>query len=201
MSQINNTAVQPLSRLDIRNFANQIRQFSAPDSPNYFPVIDWFENILCPKIDFNYDYPEQKDMGDNHGLTSHEKRMIYIREDVYQRALMGHGRDRATIIHEVGHALLHPPQRVVHARNFKTPLKLKPYEDPEWQAKAFATEFLMPLEKLCIGMRVLELSNIFGISNESAKFQVGVYEREGYIKINRPANVDALTGPQISWKK
>lgn len=46
-------------------------------------------------------------MGAKHGETIPSENRIRIREDVYERACNGYGRDRLTMAHELGHLLLH----------------------------------------------------------------------------------------------
>lgn len=68
---------------------------------------------------------------------------------VYDRVQQNDGRARFTLAHELGHCMLHAaqlhklnlnPGRVVLYRR----VDLKPYNDPEWQANAFAGALLMP---------------------------------------------------------
>lgn len=66
---------------------------------------------------------------------------MYIREDVYENANNGQGRDRFTIAHELGHLILQHNHILARTSSLMTH---KPYEDSEWQADNFAAEFLMP---------------------------------------------------------
>lgn len=74
----------------------------------YFPVVPFLENklpILVP--DFQLEILPKKEMGYKHGETRPSEKQIRIREDVYLGAVAGHGRDRMTIAHEIGHLFLH----------------------------------------------------------------------------------------------
>lgn len=46
-------------------------------------------------------------MGTKHGETPKRKQNCSIREDVYERACNGYGRDRLTMTHELDYLLLH----------------------------------------------------------------------------------------------
>lgn len=134
-----NLKARPISRNQLIHLANSIRN-QLQITGNYFPVdlVIEFVHLLAPG--YRFEVLEEKDMGDNHGLTQYQDRIIQIREDVYDRACCGEGRDRMTIAHEIGHAILHT-DTLISARDFGA---IKPYEDPEWQAKAFAGHLLIP---------------------------------------------------------
>lgn len=69
-------------------------------------------------------------MGAKHGETIPSENRIRIREDVYERACNGYGRDRLTMAHELGHLLLHRVETITLAREDGD---ISPYKDPEWQ--------------------------------------------------------------------
>ena len=108
------------------------------------------------------------DMKNNHGETLIGKNTIKIREDVYERAYAGYGRDRLTIAHEIGHLILHKPENIslTRADNVAIPA----YLNPEWQANAFAGELLAPYDVIQ-GKSLMEISNTFGVTVDAAKIQ------------------------------
>lgn len=193
-----NIAVKGLARRDIRKLTQHVRQITQVSQYKKFCVVHWFEDRFCDLMGFTYDICEAQDMGDNHALTRHENKHIYIREDIYNRARQGHGRDRATVIHEVGHALMHTPDRVVYARNFQE-AEIPTYAQPEWQAKVFAGEFLAPVSLMELGMCAADVADQFGISHDAALVQMGAYVKEGLMMLNGPARRGA--DPQIIWMK
>ena len=65
-----------------------------------------------------------------------------IRENVYERALEGSGRDRLTMAHELWHLLFHEKSNISYSRMDAS--EVPTYRNPEWQADAFAGELLMP---------------------------------------------------------
>ena len=107
----------PLSRMDIRRRARVIRKIAGEDNKLYFDIVK-FLDVTLPKIDpeFNLVIEDKESMGDCHGLTYPDKNEIHIREDVYNRALEGSGRDRLTMAHELFHVLQHEKSNISYAR-------------------------------------------------------------------------------------
>ena len=56
------------------------------------------------------------DMPQAYGVTNPGTETMKIREDVYEGAIKGNPRDRFTLCHELGHYLIHFPERVTFAR-------------------------------------------------------------------------------------
>lgn len=108
-------------------------------------------------------------MPDKEGETFPSLNTIKIREDVYEKATQGDGRARFTILHEVGHLLMHDNDRVALCRKSDN-VPLKTYEDPEWQADAFAGELLIA-EHLVRDMSVNEIEIHCGASHAAAEYQ------------------------------
>ena len=128
---------------------------------------------LLPKL-FRCDYQivPAEEMGEKHGETQLLEGIVRIREDVYEGAIKGVGRDRFTICHEFAHLLLHSSlcQNVSLARMDDRNIPI--YENPEWQANVFAAEFMMPYSKLRSGMRVNEVMTAYGVSRAAAECQL-----------------------------
>ncbi len=169
----------PLSRAEIRSLAWEVRSNLSLDKKPYLDVIAMFEWILPQVFDeFTFEYCGTNEMGENHGLTNVKNKTILIREDVYERACDGRGRDRMTIAHEIGHLMLHSEGRVFMRRGTG---EIKAYRDPEWQAKAFAAELLIPSHFANTFGTLIEASRGFGVSTAAAKFQLGTLANEGIL--------------------
>lgn len=160
----------PLSRNDIRRYARKIRKALNIDNELYVDVAALLENIVREiDPDFDFEVKTFEEMGNMHGLTLLEENKIFIREDIYDGANRGNGRDRMTIMHEFGHYLLHNELRLGLARVGDNE-EVKPYRDPEWQAKAFAGEFLIP-EHLTRNLKPEQIAEYCGVSYMAAVYQ------------------------------
>ncbi len=157
-----------LSRNDIASFAKEIRKILGIENSLYVNLLKLIE-IVLPQIDpeFDYEIIDEKSMADM-GLTLPEKHIMLIREDTYNGAVHGNKRDRFTLAHEIGHYLLHDIQSISLARKDEN---VPSYQDPEWQANAFAAEFLM-CRSLVAGMSQAEISEACGVSMESVGYHL-----------------------------
>lgn len=167
----------PLSRPDIRLLALNLRQQLGLANDLRFPILEFVEQVL-PMMDKDYCFQvmEEDELGTSHGLTERDGNMttIKIRSDVYDRAYAGEGRDRGTVAHEAGHYLMHAKSPTLHRHFGGT---LRSYEDPEWQAKCFQGELLVP-KHLAEGKSVAEIVKRCGVSSIAAEYQLKLY-RDG----------------------
>ena len=162
------TIATPVSRSDLRRMARQVRALADSEDALYFNIVRFVEQDLY-KWDSEYEFEvvDKSTMGDCHGRTYPDKHKIEIREDVYENAVAGKGRDRLTIAHEVGHYMLHESENLALARAEVIP----DYRDPEWQATAFGGELLVP-SHLVQGMSEEEVAERCGVSLQSARYQL-----------------------------
>ena len=141
--------VPPRSRKNLRNVATQLLMHCEISGPPIL-IVEILEFHLT-NLGVTYEYLPRQEMGDDHGRSFPNDGRIQIREDVYERACEGRGRDRLTIAHEIGHVILHGglPLR----RSVVSPDSIRTFESSEWQANAFAGELLMPLRLGARSMR------------------------------------------------
>jgi len=170
----NATIAKPVSRRFLQDLAYTIRKkFRLEDCSN-FPVVRFVEFIL-PSLDPEFVLeiiPINEMPKDCYADTCVAEHVMRIREDVYEGAVGGNGRDRFTIAHEIGHYFLHGPDRVSHAR-LRGNQSVPAYMDPEWQGNAFAAELLMPRD-LIQGYSVAEVVKCCGVSYQAARIQLGL---------------------------
>lgn len=166
-----------LSRRDIRSLTSIVRKICGCESEPFFPIVQVIESDLLSFLapGFHYEIRDLVDMGNNHGLTLIEDGALRFREDIYNRACCGKGRDRMTLAHELGHAMLHVPARLARRMDDD----MKPYEDPEWQAKCFAGELLISYDHLLSLNRMGDVSKVFGVSEDAARIHCGSLKRSG----------------------
>lgn len=164
----------PMNRAEIRNLALQVRSNFGFASTLRFPIMEFVE-LALPQFDKNYSFEvvERRELGQSHGLTVREGDhvTIKIREDVYDLACGDAGRDRGTVAHEVGHYLMHARSPSLH-RHFGG--EIRTFEDPEWQAKCFQGELLVP-KHLVHGMSAIAVAAACGVSVQAAEYQLKLY--------------------------
>ena len=165
---------EPLSRKNIRNMARKIRRIDGSFRQYYFDIVHFLE-VTLPRLDSNFTFwvRTREEMGECHGLTYPDRNEIQIREDVYERAYSGSGRDRLTMAHELFHLLQHEKENISFARVEKN-RRVETYRSPEWQADALGGELLVP-HHLIGGMTAEEISIKCGVSLAAAEFQLRKY--------------------------
>lgn len=163
-------AVEPLSRKNIRGITRGLREQFGLKNALFFPVIQFIEWVL-PELGMDYEVVSPSEMGDAYGVTHTRKGIMKIREDVYIGACEGQPRHRFTLCHELGHFLLHTPDRVSFARG-----DVPAYMEPEWQANAFAGELMAPYN-LVKNMDPYEISAKCGMSLKAAQIQYNEYRK------------------------
>lgn len=167
--------VKPLSIKKIREITQVMRDVSDTTNLAYFPVVEVVE-LFLPRVlpNFSFEVLCKKDLEDRLGLTYPDRPAIYIRDDIYQKAIAGEGLGRFTFAHELGHLLLHEAS---FARNVSTAKPIKAYEDSEWQANTFAAELLMPLS-IVRGKGIQEISKLCGVSKKAASVRITKLQKE-----------------------
>lgn len=162
---------KPLSRDQIRDFSERTRIALGVNTDVYVDVEGLIDLVLPRMIpDFHYDVREAREMGEKHGEADPAQMRISLRKDVYEGMVQGKGRDRFTVLHEIGHLLLHQPDRIILNR-MAGQEKLKAFRDPEWQADCFAGEFLAYYGFIGQFESPAQMSDAMGISLKAARYQ------------------------------
>ena len=166
--------VPPLGRRNLRAIASGIHRQLHYDGSGPFPVMEMLELVL-PAVypDFVYEVCPKDELGNDHGMTFPDKHLILLREDVYDGACDGRGRDRYTVAHEISHQILHEGLGV---RLMREDVPHKAFEDSEWQANALAGEMLMPYDKI-IDLDEEAVSERYCVSLSAAKTQLNAARR------------------------
>jgi transcriptional regulator with XRE-family HTH domain len=132
--------VPPMSTDAIRGFAEKVRSAFVENNQIQFPIMDVIEFRLGMIFDgFYIDIRDAESMGEDEGRVIGGTKGIALREDIYEGAWNGNGRDRFTACHELGHFLMH--RTVTMARTREETDKI--FCDAEWQADTFAGTLLM----------------------------------------------------------
>ena len=176
--------VQPVPGMSWKAVDNIVTKFlekfypNLLEEPNELPVQDFLEFHLN-KIGYDYevaDLPYGKE-----AETDFENKVIRISTSTYDALCRNDGRARFTVMHEVGHAILHHKyfRGILRKENPNIRLnrsKIPPYRDPECQANVFASSVLMPTkfikEMKRRGTDALEISDIFAVSHSTAAYRI-----------------------------
>lgn len=159
-------SAKPLSRINIRRYAQYVRHQLDLDNELFFPIVQVIESLANDEEeDFDIEIVADDEMTETYGTTNTTKNIMVIRERVYIGAVKGNPRDRFTLSHEFGHWLLHQPENVSFARG-----DIPTYCDPEWQANVFAAELLVPYH-LIKGMSIEKIIQECGVSYTCAEIQ------------------------------
>lgn len=166
-------AVELKSRIQLRDLVNYFRDYLHLHDVLYFPIVEILD-VMCDLFDgFSYEVVPDSDLPPNvHAETDIINKHISIKESVYDGAANGNGRDRMTIAHEIGHYIticicgfkLH---RIFNNRSLAKTMS------PEWQAKCFAGELLIPAH-LTNNMLPKEIVDKCGVSLPAATYQYRV---------------------------
>ena len=111
-------------------------------------------------------------------MTFPDEKVMHIREDIYQRARGGEGRDRFTLAHELAHLLLHSGQQFARRASIDT----KPFMQSEWQANCFAGELLMSYKHMTMCKSPVEAAELFKVSTHAAETQWASFKKDGIVK-------------------
>ena len=168
--------VEPKSRLSLRRLANAFRDKLGLHDCLYFPIVELLD-LMCEMFKgFSYEIvPDSEFPPGVHADTDIIKQHIRIKESVYEGAVNGNGRDRMTIAHEIGHYFTLCFCGFTFQRNFSQ-IEILPYRSPEWQAKCFAGELLVPAH-LTYNMTPWDIETSCGVSSLAARYQYNVMHR------------------------
>lgn len=159
--------VRPLSIDVIRSFAIRIRKIVYPFKSLIIDGSILLEHSL-PQVLKGFSF----DILENHEInvparSFPNKNFIEFRENTYEGIYHNNPRDVFTLIHELGHLLMHKGEFGLNRERIH-----KPYEDSEWQADTFAGEFLMPINLISQYSSSAEISENLGVSRQAAKVRI-----------------------------
>ncbi len=174
--------VPSLRRTDIRQIAHSFR-LSLDSGIAYFDIVE-FLDIVVPKSGLFPGFTieisgTEEDLGNVHGLAKPDENKIILPSRTYDGARAGVGRDRMTLAHEFGHICLHKNIDPAFART--TSRDIPAYSSAEWQAKAFAAEFMIPHVYIAQYASMESVADKFGVSIAAARYQLNQYRKEGLI--------------------
>lgn len=164
----------PCSRAELSEMAWRVRKFSGYTTVPAFPIVELIEHKLmdyCPLVVL-----EDSECGDKEAWIVSGQREIYVRDSVYEAAVNGNPRARFTLAHELGHRVFHTIKQIMPC-SIEDMVNLKLYQDPEWQADAFAGELLAPT-RMIQGLSISEICDQFAVSYDCARIQYELHQRQ-----------------------
>lgn len=167
---VSSYVVEPKSRADLRNLSNTLRRHLGLENERWIPIVELLDVLSEALESFSYEVVEDEELPPKvHADTDIRTGHIRIKESVYVGACEGEGRDRMTIAHEIAHFFTLCFCGFKLQRNFDGS-RVPPYMDPEWQAKCFAGEFMVPYH-LTQDMSPARIANECGVSIDAAIYQ------------------------------
>ena len=165
------------SRLMIRQVVASLRAYLG-ESDARVDVARLIEHKLFEHFGVILAVKDASVLGADQGRSYPDKLLIELRDDVYDALILGHPVARYTALHEVGHLFIH---QGVPLRRTSGPATHRHFEDSEWQANTFASEFLMPVEHILhLYPRTAALvSARFNVSLSAALVRLNVLKNEG----------------------
>jgi Zn-dependent peptidase ImmA (M78 family) len=115
------------------------------------------------------------DLGEAEAFTEFSPPQIIVRKSVYLKAAHGDGRDRMTMAHELGHLVMHAGVQAnarMIAGNKPAPT-FQIFRSAEWQARKFASLFLMPTHIVREFVSAVQLAQCCLVSQQAAKIRFG----------------------------
>ena len=175
----------PLSKSSIRSYAMKIRRMLGYNNKDFIHAPKLFDalSVLFEEKGLKFDYrvlpdDDQIFVNREEAFTDMATGIVYIKESVMEQACRrAYRRGTYTLIHELGHYLLHYLQEDANLARVsdKTPVPI--YCDPEWQANTFASEFLMPFEE-CVNLQPDEIRKRFHVSWRAAEVRYQKVQEE-----------------------
>lgn len=163
--------VEGKSRSDLRKLAKLIRKILGIENVYRFPAEKILEILQNFDEDAHFEIVTSDELQEGeHAVTDIVNKVIKIREDVYEGACRGNGRDRMTIVHEFAHFIMLCCLGFQLARTFDE-YSVPAYMDPEWQAKCLAGELMMDSD-LIRHLSASEIVEKCGVSLPAARMQM-----------------------------
>lgn len=165
---------RPLSKEKIRFYAQEVRRFLRLDDYQRINAAKLLDVLSELWKDYGFQYAVLLDSDSRfkpreEAVTDISTGMIYIKESVmYEACHCKSKRALFTICHEIGHFLFHRMLGGMIIARSQRAHRIKIYEDPEWQADTFASEFLMPINAVMC-MTPTKIRNAYGVSQKCAE--------------------------------
>lgn len=167
---------KPLKIVEIRSIAQDVRRFLKLSDNEKINAPKLLDALCVLWEDYGFQYMVMPDddpvfeKGED-AKTDISSGMIYIKESVmYEACRHKYKRAPFTICHEIGHFVLHRMLGGVSLARSTSERNPRAFENPEWQADTFASEFLMPAS-VAKDMSADQIRKKFGVSRSCAEYR------------------------------
>ena len=178
--------VAPMSYAKLEDVAERLRPLLPTVAGSGGHRIDAWRTleITLRKAGYEYRSEETASLNDCAAFTNPERRLIVLREDVYDGVTEENVFSRSTVIHELSHIVLE------HAVTLQRgPIgQHRFFEDSEWQAKALTAAIMMPLSVCRSVASPFDLALLCGTSVQAATYRLDRLVKDGII----PASASGL---------
>lgn len=162
--------VAPMSYAKVEDVAMRLRSLlPTVQGSGGFRIDAWRTlEITLRKAGYEYRSEETDSLEDCAAFTIPERRLIVLREDVYDGVIEEKVFSRSTVVHELSHIVLE------HAVTLQRgPIgQHKFFEDSEWQAKALTAAIMMPVEACRSVASASDLAQLCGTSVQAATYRL-----------------------------
>lgn len=171
--------VAPMSYVKLEDVAERLRPLLPTVAGSGGNRIDAWRTleITLRKAGYEYRSEETASLDDCAAFTIPERRLIVLREDVYDGVTEENVFSRSTVIHELSHIVLE------HAVTLQRgPIgQHRFFEDSEWQAKALTAAIMMPLAVCRSVASAFDLAQLCGTSVQAATYRLDRLVKDGII--------------------
>lgn len=165
---------EPISKKKLIAITLKVKELLNFDLNDFYVDIVFCLEFLLPYLDndFIYCVPDKWfKSNNNEAFYDPIKNCIYVRADVYDKAIDGDGRARFTIAHEIAHYFLFRLFGIPYFIDIEEIIKYSDATlksmDPEWQANIFANTFLCT-PNIIKNLSVDEISEKCGVTENAA---------------------------------
>ncbi|PQV50668.1 ImmA/IrrE family metallo-endopeptidase [Paraburkholderia sp. BL21I4N1] len=139
--------VAPMNRRQLRAVADELRPVLIDagcyrKGPNYLDASHLLENVLH-RAEYTFHPEDSPELVETAAFAIPERRLIVIRQDVYEKLEQGNAFSRYTVVHEFSHIVL---DHAVTLHRGAVLGQHEWWEDSEWQANNLTAELLMPVD-------------------------------------------------------
>lgn len=172
--------VAPQSYRTLEAAADQLRPLLPTVGSNSFMIDGWrlLEKTLR-QAGYESHIEDEKDLQDCAAFAMPDRKLVVLREDIYDGLFTDSAFARSTVVHELTHIVLN--HHVTCHRGAELG-KHRFYEDSEWQAKAMTAAVMMPLEACKAVTSAEQLAAMCGTSNQAARYRLERLEKDGLIE-------------------